>query len=259
MRRYRIVESSARLREVQEKRLRWSPVHWHNTMHEALAAAEGRALVFSNELIDAFPCCVLEWTGERWEEVILKWNGRAFEERLERPTAERTKELQEAAIELPPGTRRGDRREVHLSVWRWLRSWIPLWSEGALLTIDYGEPAEILAAQKPSGTLRAYFNHMRLEGEEIYRRAGTQDITADVNFTDLQRWNESFGCATEFLCTQAEFLQRYADLDENDDLTAFLTRPHGAGSAFKALCQRKRAKILPSRAALLASGTRDRI
>ena len=57
-----------------------------------------------------------------------------------------------------------------------------------MLTIDYGDTAENLYHRQPKGSLRAYFLHQRFAGNEIYANPGMQDITADVNFTDLEHW-----------------------------------------------------------------------
>lgn len=116
-------------------------------------------------------------------------------------------DLETTAFTLWPEVREGQRIEVHQSYHRWLRKWATAWREGYQLTIDYGYVAEPPPRLALSGTLRAYFQHLRLEGEEIYRRMGRQDLTADVNFTDLERWGLGLGWMTESLQTQAEWLQ----------------------------------------------------
>ena len=57
-----------------------------------------------------------------------------------------------------------------------------------MLTIDYGNTAEALYHRQPAGSLRGYFLQQRLEGLAIYQHPGLQDLTADVNFTDLIEW-----------------------------------------------------------------------
>src|SRR5690606_20096595 len=66
--------------------------------------------------------------------------------------------------------------------------WLPSWKSGRMLTIDYGATAETLYHRRPRGTVRAYLLQQRLEGPAIYENVGRQDLTADVNFTDLQNW-----------------------------------------------------------------------
>jgi len=57
---YMIHETSPTLRRIQRKRLRWRGVRWIASLAEALFQTKGEALIFSNELVDAFPCRVFE-------------------------------------------------------------------------------------------------------------------------------------------------------------------------------------------------------
>ena len=66
---YLIVESSAVLRERQRKLLRHRGVRWHDSMETALGELGGRALIFSNELVDAFPCRLFEKQSDGWHEL----------------------------------------------------------------------------------------------------------------------------------------------------------------------------------------------
>jgi SAM-dependent MidA family methyltransferase len=45
---------------------------WHASVPEALTAAGGRALIFSNELVDAFPCRVFKKDPGGWRELALR-------------------------------------------------------------------------------------------------------------------------------------------------------------------------------------------
>ena len=109
------------------------------------------------------------------------------------------------------------------------------------MTIDYGDTVEALYRGRRAGTVRAYFQHLSLKGAAIYGRFGRQDLTADVNFTDLQAWGEAAGLRTQSLVPQEEFFRRWIpNLErraENDPALAYVTHPAGAGSAFKVLEQ----------------------
>jgi SAM-dependent MidA family methyltransferase len=86
--------------------------------------------------------------------------------------------------------------------------------------------------------LRGYFRQQRVEGAEIYERAGHQDLTADVNFTDLIRWGEALGLETSPVLTQRDFVLNWnPNVDLRDAATAQLLDPEGAGQAFKVLEQ----------------------
>jgi hypothetical protein len=45
--------------------------------------------------------------------------------------------------------------------------------------------------------LRAYRDQNRLTGGSVYELPGRQDITADVNFDDLQHWARELGWKCE--------------------------------------------------------------
>ena len=62
-----------------------------------------------------------------------------------------------------------------------------------MLTIDYGAAIPGLYHRRPSGTLRAYAHHQRLTGPDVYASFGRRDITADVNFTDMENWARDLG------------------------------------------------------------------
>jgi len=75
-----------------------------------------------------------------------------------------------------------------------------------MITIDYGDLMPGLYHRRPAGTLRGYAHHQRLSGQEIYQAPGRLDLTADVNFSDLEKWGEDLGWKTTRHGTLAEFL-----------------------------------------------------
>ena len=78
-----------------------------------------------------------------------------------------------------------------------------------MLTIDYGDTEERLYTRRPEGSLRAYWKHQRYTGRDLYTRFGKQDLTADVNFSDLITCGEAWGWKTIHFTTQREFLNRF--------------------------------------------------
>jgi SAM-dependent MidA family methyltransferase len=239
---YHIVEISPHLRAAQEKRLGrlGRRVCWHPEIGSALQAAQGRAHIFSNEFVDAFPCVqlLLDPAGGDWREVCVGWP-----EDVNRPQESFREWLrQDNPGHAPAGFPPGQRIEMHLSYRRWLESWRHLWQSGRMLTIDYGDETAALYHRRPQGTLRAYCRHQRLNGLEIYERFGQQDLTADVNFSDLQRWGRELGLATKSLLTQRAFLMQWLPARvlrraAADPRLHFLMSEDGAGGAFKVLEQ----------------------
>jgi SAM-dependent MidA family methyltransferase len=197
--RYHIVEVSTPLREAQKKLLRGRRVTWHESLPAALDQLGGRAHIFSNELVDAFPCRVFECTDTDWQELHVRIEGGRCQENLQPST------LPESMVFHQP-FKPGQRVEVHESYRRWLQDWAPKWKSGAMLTIDYGDTMPALYHRRPAGSLRGYAAHQVLTGTEIYQAPGRCDLTADVNFSDLEIWGEQQGWRCLSHSTLADFL-----------------------------------------------------
>jgi SAM-dependent MidA family methyltransferase len=180
-----LVETSEPLREEQKARVRGT---CHATIEEALAACDGRALIYHNEFLDAFPCRVFRKDADAWTELHLRVvDGKLTETFL--PPQRRLPDWQAFEHQWPEG----QRIEVFASVHEWLKGLSTAWREGAMLPIDYGGTTVEIYHRRPQGTLRAYRGQQRLDGADVYELPGREDITADVNFDDLERWARTLG------------------------------------------------------------------
>jgi SAM-dependent MidA family methyltransferase len=207
----------------------------YDSVRGALEANNGVALLFSNEFVDAFPCRRFVHTESGWDEIWVELRDGRWAERAiaASPDLESTSLSADFAI--------GQHVEVHESYFSWLKDLCSSMRQGALLTIDYGSSAPENYRGRAKGSLRAYFQHQRLEGVEIYRRPGQQDLTADVNFDDLRRWGNVLGFGEVGYSTQRSFVEKWFPpaFKEVDPATRFLLDPLGAGNAFKVLHQRR--------------------
>ena len=234
-RHYSIVDTSEPLRALQRKNL-GNKVAWFATMEEALAACAGRALIIGNELVDAFPPAVLVRGDGNWQEAGLDVGADGVVREVTRPWAGSPHRC--GALDPDgwpsPGPQAGQRIE-HLGDFAgWQQGWLPAWARGACLWIDYGARFPQVYQRRPQGTLRAYFRHQRLAGMDVFRRLGKQDITCDVNFSDLQAWGEAMGLDTASLESQAAFLHRHKVVDSMDPSAG-----QDAAGAFMVLCQHR--------------------
>jgi SAM-dependent MidA family methyltransferase len=180
-----LVETSEPLRAQQQARVHGT---WHATIEEALAACQGKALIYNNEFLDAFPCRVFRKDADVWTELHLRIvDGKLTETFLspQRPLPD----SQAFEHEWPEG----QRIEVFQSVRAWMKELSDAWCEGAMLSVDYGGTTGEIYDRRPQGTLRAYRGQQRLTGAEVYELPGRQDITADVNFDDLAQWARALG------------------------------------------------------------------
>ena len=223
---YVIVEASPRLREFQHLLL-GSQAKIYSGMEKALKHCGGKAFIFSNELVDAFPARVFEYTEQGWQEVGLTVKDGAIREEL-RPVLQKPLFSHMLEYDSQPG----QRIEIHDSYAKWFTAWLPLWSTGSMTVIDYGAEMENRYHRRPKGSLRGYKSHQVLSGEELYRYPGMTDITCDVNFTDLLELSRNCIGDRVTLTTQRDYLLPYA---ENTPQDAFLTDEYGAGSHFQVL------------------------
>jgi SAM-dependent MidA family methyltransferase len=167
--------------------------------------AELPTFVYANEVLDAFPCHLIEKTAEGWKEVTIHSIAQdtPLEERLTTSIASIPSLLQ--SCEYPLGYRT-EIRDCSLSFWQKLRSCI---SFGELLWFDYGfaEP-EYYAVERSRGTLRVYQQHQA--SDNPLENLGQCDITAHVNFTAVAREAIAAGCTLKGFEPQEFFLTKNA-------------------------------------------------
>lgn len=231
--RYQIVEVSSPLRSLQEERLKSFPVSWSERVSDALEAAEGEALIFSNELVDAFPAKWLRWSevDDCWLEVFVRFDREQGLSELFRPLPKGFPDYDYSALGMK-NLSCGQRVEIQPLFQRWLGNTSEHLKRGSIFTIDYGGSPEEIYRRRPGGSLRGYFKQEIVQGAGIYQRFGKQDLTVDVNFEDLRVWGEGFGLKTVLEETQSEFLSRHG---EGADPMA----TSAAGEAFRILHQRR--------------------
>lgn len=225
--RLHLVETSVPL-AARQRELLGRRASYHLRIQEALEACGGKAVIYSNELVDAFPVRRFQKTPEGWQELAVHFDERKQAHESLLPPAP----LPDSAGFLDHHPL-GQRIEVHDSYRRFLTDWLPHWKAGRLLTIDYGATAENLYHRRPHGSTRGYLHQQRLEGPAVYENPGRQDLTADVNFTDLMHWSQPW-IREQRLTDFGEFLQRAQT--SNDPL---LADPLSASGAFLVLDQKR--------------------
>jgi len=248
--RYRLVEISPdnRARQAQQLAAHGERVEW--CAPQDLEGMEGCFL--SNELLDAFPVHLVEKRAGELREVFVVATEEGFAEDLRPPS---TPQLAEHLRWLGTGPVEGNRAEVNLQAVEWVRDVGRMLRRGFVLTIDYGYPAEELYAPwRRGGTLMCYHRHA--SSDNPYQHIGTQDITAHIDFTALQRAGVEAGLATLWFGEQCRFLLalgfveallelQAGETDENRARALRLTLKNlimpdgGMGETFKVLVQGK--------------------
>ena len=236
--RYGIVEPSGVRRDWQRAKLEVfaGQVTWFASLEEM---PEVSGILFSNELLDAMPAHVLRWREGQWLEVKvsiagddLVWREGALEQDVGQPVVPQ---------ELAPFIPDGYQIEASPAARHWWQTAARKLVAGKLVTFDYGGRTEdLLSPHRQAGTLRAYHRHQ--VARDVLANPGRQDLTADVDFTEIERAGEGEGLRTECFVSQEGFLggivPRIAGWNpERVRQFQTLTHPDHLGRAFKVLVQ----------------------
>ncbi|OAT85546.1 class I SAM-dependent methyltransferase [Desulfotomaculum copahuensis] len=224
-------------------RVRWA---------ENLSATGGRitGCIFSNEVVDAFPVHRIRQTAAGLKEIYVTCrDGRLQEIESDPSTPLLAACLQAQGTSLETG----QTAEINLAARHWLAEIASRLACGFLLTIDYGQEArELYHPSRFDGTMRCYHRHKLIANP--YEHVGEQDITANVNFTQLRQWGEEMGLRTAGFTTQMNFLLNLGILETVKPAVSYvfdpeilratmaikkLIMPEGMGRDFKILCQYK--------------------
>jgi len=163
---------------------------------------DGIHLIFSSELYDAIPFARLVQRGGHLHELwvterdgTLDWSEHEAPPAYDDYFAERQLELSE-----------GQFADLALEWEAYYADVARFVSRGLIVTIDYGYEAKKLFHPRARrfGTAAAYSRH-RVH-RDLLADPGEQDLTAHINFTDLDRAGERFGARTLFFDSLAKFL-----------------------------------------------------
>ena len=248
---YVIIEPSPIRRRWQEETLAAfaGKIHWTSKVSELGNRKAG--VLFSNELLDAFPVHRFGWDAAKgeWFEWGVALEGEHF---CWTKIGNRQSAIGNDLSGLcPPELERvlpdGYTIETCPAAEAWWRAAAETLTCGKLLTIDYGFTAdEMFSPARTRGTLRAYYRHQVTD--DLLASPGAQDLTAHVHFTAIQKAGEAAGLKTEQFCGQPQFLTRilqkaiagktFVQLDAKQ-VRQFqtLTHPEHLGRAFRALVQ----------------------
>ena len=214
---YIIVEPSKRRQLWQQKTLEQfaGQVTWATTL-PIMKKGSVTGIIFSNELLDAFPVSRLSW--DRANGTWFEWGvGVAGDRFVWRRMPGKVKdwdvELRDAGFEFSPELETvlpdGYIIELCPAAAVWWREASATLHHGKLMAIDYGFTSrQLMAPERCRGTLRAYRHHHVTD--DVLADPGEQDITCHVNFTHIQRTGEEVGLETEALVTQSQFLTNIA-------------------------------------------------
>lgn len=213
-----------------------------------------QAIVFSNELIDAFPVhrvvgrrgALLELHVDLNETGDFLWVERELSGTVAGYCEQTGLRLAEGQI-----------HEVNLGAERFIERAANAMRDGFLITVDYGATrAELLSApERFAGTLRAFSRHQLLD--DALAAPGAQDLTTTVDWTQVRELAARYGFTENHFERLDRFLVNEGLLEELTRLTSGQTnaaemvrlqigaremiRPDGLAASFQVLVQRKNA------------------
>lgn len=210
------------------------------------------AIIFSNELLDAFPAhrVIGRAGGIKELRVALDDAGNFgwLESKLEGPVAEYCELIKLQLAE-------GQIYEVNLQAEQFLSLAAKSIREGLLITVDYGaERDELLSdPNRFGGTLRAFRRHRFVD--DLLSSPGEYDLTTTIDWTQIMETGGRYGLETLRFQPLSEFLMGEGILAElmstasltKDPVEQFklnryaleLMKSDGMGAAFQVLVQRK--------------------
>ena len=256
--RYRILERSAHLRQVQRETLERSVPQWMDRISwlDQPPETDWQGVFIANEVLDALTvelfCCVNEDNreGVRQMRVVNGPDGFAWDQGQCPPVMEAKIQSTLASLESPPTD--GYQSEINTALPAWLESVTASLHKGTALFIDYGYPRqEYYLPQRRNGTLICHYRHRAHDDPFVW--PGLTDISASVDFTALAEAADSCGfevsgytSQTMFLlgCGLEEVIQSFQSLSEKDRVmknieVRKLTLPAEMGERFQvmALCR----------------------
>jgi SAM-dependent MidA family methyltransferase len=246
--RYVLVEKSPAMRELQRRNLvpwlnKLGLVTWVEDFH-SLALQSVTGLLFSNELIDAFPVHRVQVKAGRTEELYVDFQDGRFVDCV-KPLS--TEALVQYLPQWNATWPEGYRTEVNLHALDWVKQVAQRIDRGFIVTIDYGHTAQDLyGPERKGGTFLCYFRQQA--NDDPFMRVGEQDMTAHVNFSSLASVGEAQGLHVTGFTNQMSFLMGLGVEDMigklDPESQAFraaihLLKPDGMGSTFKVLVQHK--------------------
>ena len=205
--RYRILERSAHLRQVQKETLELSVPQWMDRISWLDEPPDDgwQGVFLANEVLDALTVerfCI-ETDGIRQLQVTDSNDGFGW---FKGPCPQRMQEQIQAmlsTLEHKPAT--GYCSELNTSLPAWLQAVTASLQKGVALFIDYGYTRrDYYLPQRCDGTLICHYRH--LAHNDPFKWPGLTDISASVDFTALAEAADFCGLEVSGYTTQAMFL-----------------------------------------------------
>jgi SAM-dependent MidA family methyltransferase len=207
-------------------------------------------VIFSNELIDAFPVHRVVRRGNHIRQLFVGLD----DSRFVWIEGDPAKEIADYCARIEDNLREGQIAEINLDADAFITRAVASLERGYLITVDYGaERHELLNSPgRTEGTLRAFRRHQF--GNDVLLNPGQQDLTTTIDWTQIKEIGEREGARTlrfdrldQFLIGEG-LLDRIAAISQTmtDRVAALqlttsareLIMPKGMAASFQVLVQK---------------------
>jgi len=248
--RYRILERSAHLRQVQRETLEHSVPQWMDRISWLDQPPENgwQGVFIANEVLDALVVERFCRNTEGYGQLRVTVGPDGFEWQQAHCPEPMLEQIQTTLARLDSTLSDGYQSEINTSMPAWLQSVTASLQNGAALFIDYGYPRhEYYLPQRRNGTLICHYRHRAHDDPFVW--PGLTDISASVDFTALAEAAHNCDLEVSGYTTQAMFLlgcglediiNSFQDLSEKDRVlknieVRKLTLPGEMGERFQVM------------------------
>lgn len=187
------------------------------TLPDGRASETITGIVFSNELLDAFPVNRVTMRKGKLRQLYVGIDGSDFiwvEGELEEPIRDYCERVRHNLSE-------GQIAEINLDADEFIAHASGLLTTGYIITVDYGaERRELISRERPAGTLRAFYRHQFVN---LLTQPGDYDLTTTIDWTQLMEAGEREGLRTVRFEPLNKFLIAEGLLDRLADITRAMT------------------------------------
>lgn len=248
---YVIDEASSHSRSLASERLQ--PFADRVEFKKLVDTKTDPGVIFSNELLDAFPVHRITKQADQLQEFYVNVDGNGNFEWLLGPLSSPL--LRDYFAEGGVQLTEGQTAEINLGIEQWLKQASACLCTGYLVTVDYGAEAEDLysAEHRYRGTLRGFQRHRIVD--DVLARPGEQDLTTTIDWSFVKRVGRNLGLRVVQFDRQDKFLlsaglleqlesesRRYEGDVEKLRLSAAareMILPDGMAASFQVLVQKK--------------------
>ena len=197
--RWRIVEQFDSVARMQRDHL--GPAARYVEWISSLEGEPTAGCVLANEVLDNFPFHRFRKADGKIQEVCVAWRDNRLVELLRPPSSE---EMIAPVLPFQEQLNEGDSFEICPQIRDWCRTVGAALSRGYLLVVDYGDEEPDIWLRGPGGTVATYSDAG--ETSEPLEGPGRKDITAEVDFSALDRGARAAGFNFELLSLQSYWL-----------------------------------------------------